>query len=209
MLLNILFTKMNARSRKRIFFWCYWIHTACKWKLLWRIWNSQDVNDSLETLLNVYNYADILSEGVFRAIECRLAQMNVFSQYCLAFSANDCLLSLNEIQKVYVLEYTGREEAWAILWGMKFFTHLKALAQSFSHGSLALFFQLHLLCRNFVWIFSHLPSSSQNLRSVLRSLDSVIDTWQLKTSACTLNESCVKWETNDRVFVQQTDATNI
>ena len=27
--------------------------------------------------------------------------MNVFSHYCLTFSANDCLFSLNEIQKVY------------------------------------------------------------------------------------------------------------
>ena len=26
--------------------------------------------------------------------------MNVFSHYCLTFSANDCLFSLNEIQKV-------------------------------------------------------------------------------------------------------------
>ena len=52
-------------------------------------------------LMNVYNYADILIEGVFRAIECRLAQMNVFSHYCLTFSANDCVFSLNEIQKVY------------------------------------------------------------------------------------------------------------
>ena len=100
-LLNIWFTKMNAPSRKRIFFWCYWIHIACKWKLLWRIWISQDVNESLKTLLNVYNYADILIEGAFRAIECRLAQMNVFSHYCLTFSANDCFFSLNEIQKVY------------------------------------------------------------------------------------------------------------
>ena len=58
------------------------------------------MNDSLETLLNVYNYADILIEGEFRAIECRLAQMNVFSHYCLTFSANDCVFSLNEIQKV-------------------------------------------------------------------------------------------------------------
>ena len=57
-------------------------------------------NESLETLLNVYNYADVLIEGVFRAIECRLAQMNVFSHYCLTFSANDCVFSLNEIQKV-------------------------------------------------------------------------------------------------------------
>ena len=29
--LNILFTKMNARSRKRIFFWCYWVYNARKW----------------------------------------------------------------------------------------------------------------------------------------------------------------------------------
>ena len=57
-------------------------------------------NESLETLLNVYNYADILIEGALRAIECRLAQMNVFSHYCLTFSANDCAFSLNEIQKV-------------------------------------------------------------------------------------------------------------
>ena len=28
--------------------------------------------------------------------------MNVFSHYCLTFSANDCLFSLNEIQKVYI-----------------------------------------------------------------------------------------------------------
>ena len=51
--------------------------------------------------VNVYNYADILVEGAFRAIECRLAQMNVFSRYCLTFSANDCVFSLNEQQKVY------------------------------------------------------------------------------------------------------------
>ena len=37
---------------------------------------------------------------LFRAIECRLAQMNVFSR-CLAFSANNCVFSLNEQQKVY------------------------------------------------------------------------------------------------------------
>ena len=40
-------------------------------------------------------------EGAFRAIECRLAQMNVFSRYCLTFSANDCVFSRNEQQKVY------------------------------------------------------------------------------------------------------------
>ena len=69
---------------------------ARKWKLLWRIWISQDVNGSLKTLLNVYNYADILAEGAFPAIECRLAHMNVFSHCCLTFSANDCVLSLIE-----------------------------------------------------------------------------------------------------------------
>ena len=51
--------------------------------------------------MNVYNYADILIEGGSRAIECRLAQKNVFSHHCSTFSANDCLFSLNEIQKVY------------------------------------------------------------------------------------------------------------
>ena len=65
----------------------------------------QDVNESLETQLNVYNYADILVEGAFCAIECRLAQMNVFLCYCLTFSANNCLFSLNEQQKVYVLSF--------------------------------------------------------------------------------------------------------
>ena len=54
---------------------------TCKWKLLQWIWLSQDVNESLETLLNVYNYADILIEGVFHAIECRLAQMNVLFDF--------------------------------------------------------------------------------------------------------------------------------
>ena len=116
-LLNVLFTKMNAQSRKRIFFWCYWILIACKWKLLWRIWISQDVNESLETLLNVYNYADIFIEGAFRAIECRLAHMNVFSHYCLTFSADDCLFSLNDIQKVWKINLgallLARE--WALL----------------------------------------------------------------------------------------------
>ena len=55
-----------------------------------------------KTLMKVlkHNYADILVEGAFRAIECRLAQMNVFSHYCLTFSANDCVFSLNEQQKV-------------------------------------------------------------------------------------------------------------
>ena len=47
-----------------------------------------------------HNYADILVEGAFRAIECRLAQMNVFSHYCLTFSANDYVFSLSEEQKV-------------------------------------------------------------------------------------------------------------
>ena len=37
----------------------------------------QDGNESLEPYLNVYKYA----EGAFRAIECRLAQMNVFLCY--------------------------------------------------------------------------------------------------------------------------------
>ena len=46
-----------------------------------------------------HNYADILVEGAFRAIECRLAQMNVFSHYCLTFSANDYVFSLSEEQK--------------------------------------------------------------------------------------------------------------
>ena len=50
--------------------------------------------------LNVCNYADILVEGGFRAIECQLAQMNVFSRYCLTISANDCVFYLNEQQKV-------------------------------------------------------------------------------------------------------------
>ena len=65
----------------------------------------QDVNESLETKLNVYNYADILVEGAFRAIEYRLAQMNVFSNHCLTFSANDCVFSLNEQQKVYLSSF--------------------------------------------------------------------------------------------------------
>ena len=51
---------------------------------------------SLETYLNVYNYADILVEVAFRAIECLLAQMNVILHYCLTFNANDCVFSLNE-----------------------------------------------------------------------------------------------------------------
>ena len=55
-----------------------------------------------KTLMKVLklNYADILVEGAFRATECRLAQMNVFSHYCLTFSTIDCVLSLNEQQKV-------------------------------------------------------------------------------------------------------------
>ena len=91
----------HAREYSFDVIWCYRIYNARKWKLLWRIWISQDVNESLGTLLNVYNYADILIEGIFGAIECRLAQMNVFSHYCLNFSANDCVFSLNEKQKVY------------------------------------------------------------------------------------------------------------
>ena len=47
------------------------------------------------------NFADILVEGAFPAIEYRLAQINVFSHYCLTFRANDCVFSLNERQKVY------------------------------------------------------------------------------------------------------------
>ena len=48
-------------------------------------------------------------EGAFLAIECRLAQMNVFSHYCLTFSANNCVFSLNEEQKVSGIEYRLRE----------------------------------------------------------------------------------------------------
>ena len=58
------------------------------------------LNESLETLLNVYKYADFFVEGAFRAIECLLVLMNVFPHYCLTFSANDCVFSLNEMQKV-------------------------------------------------------------------------------------------------------------
>ena len=44
-------------------------------------------------------------EGAFRAIERRLAQMNVFSHcHCLTLSANDCVFSLNEQQKVYLIQ---------------------------------------------------------------------------------------------------------
>ena len=38
----------------------------------------QDVNESLEIELNVYNYADILVEGAFRATECQLAKCTYF-----------------------------------------------------------------------------------------------------------------------------------
>ena len=69
-------------------------------KVVWQIWISRDLNESHANYLNVYIYADILVEGAFRAIECWLAQMNVFSHYCLTFSANDCVFSLNEQQKV-------------------------------------------------------------------------------------------------------------
>ena len=48
-------------------------------------------------------------EGAFRAIEFRLAQLNVFSHYCLTFSANDCVFSLNEEQKVSGIENRLRE----------------------------------------------------------------------------------------------------
>ena len=57
------------------------------------------------TFLNVYNCADILIEGVLRATECRLAQMNVFSHYCSTSNANDCVFFLNGIRKVYCLLY--------------------------------------------------------------------------------------------------------
>jgi len=61
----------------------------------------QDVDESLETWLNVCNYADVLVGGAFRAVECRLARMSVFSRCCLTFGASDCVFSLNEQQKVY------------------------------------------------------------------------------------------------------------
>ena len=48
-------------------------------------------------------------EGAFRAFECRLAQMNVFSHYCLTFSANDCVFPLNEQQKV---EYNRQDHGF-------------------------------------------------------------------------------------------------
>ena len=51
-------------------------------------------------------------EGAFRAIECRLAQMNVFSHYCLTFGANDCVFSLNEEQKVYTENDLKGKENW-------------------------------------------------------------------------------------------------
>ena len=66
--------------------------------------------------MNVYNYADIFIEGAFRAVECRLAQMNVFSHYCLTFSADDCLFSLNDIQKVYMSHlYNNQISARALI----------------------------------------------------------------------------------------------
>ena len=36
--------------------------------------------------------------------------MNVFSHYCLTFSANDCVFSLNEQQKVYLVKPKFRYE---------------------------------------------------------------------------------------------------
>ena len=66
--------------------------------------------------MNVYNYADILVEGAFRAIECRLAQMNVFSHYCQTFNANDCVFSLNEQQKVYLTKYGKLKKVQAQYW---------------------------------------------------------------------------------------------
>ena len=47
--------------------------------------------------------------GAFRAIECQLAQMNVFWHYCVTFSANDCVFSLNEKQKVYYMAHKMRQ----------------------------------------------------------------------------------------------------
>ena len=87
---------MNARSRKRIFFLMniLLIYNARKWKLF-------DEFEFGETLMKVNNYADIFVEAAFREIECRLAQMNVFSHYCLTFSANDCVFSLNKQQRVF------------------------------------------------------------------------------------------------------------
>ena len=56
-------------------------------------------------LLNLqYAQMKIASRNLNAAIECRLAQMNVFSHYCLTFSANDCVFSLNEEQKVYLID---------------------------------------------------------------------------------------------------------
>ena len=57
--------------------------------------------DEFEFLKMVMKVVTVMKvEGVFRATECRLAQMNVFSHYCLTFRANDCIFSLNEQQKV-------------------------------------------------------------------------------------------------------------
>ena len=81
----------------------------------------QDINESLETLLNVYNYADILVEGAFPAIECRLAHMNVSSHYCLTFSANDCVVPLNEIQKVYLTQPVTCSESLASVYFTDYF----------------------------------------------------------------------------------------
>ena len=61
---------------------------------------------TLMTVLKLYCMFTIMQISLlkvyFAAIDCRLAQMNVFSHYCLTFSANDCLFSLNEVQKVYI-----------------------------------------------------------------------------------------------------------
>ena len=51
-------------------------------------------------VLDTSNYADILVEGAFRASEWRFSKMNVFSHYCLTLSANDCVFSPNELQRV-------------------------------------------------------------------------------------------------------------
>ena len=59
-------------------------------------------------------------EGAFRAIECRLAQMNVFSHYCLTFSANDCVFSLNEQQKVYSKHLESSVAIYSLLQGALF-----------------------------------------------------------------------------------------
>ena len=51
--------------------------------------------------------------------------MNVFSHYCLTFSANDCVFSLNEQQKVYIVLATLTRVNWD--WGHSMFYGLFAL----------------------------------------------------------------------------------